>query len=148
MSFIDEDFSAYVIPYEYDSFYEARKDQIPYTGFSDKVSAYKRQSDGKKIPDNAYDRVNNESFHRLAVFLLFRCLENKNGEIPEIIMGEDGNFCLAEGSNLPVKTFKPNSERNAVAQLLYRWAKAFYEFREEADDLAFDRNVLLEIFCV
>ena len=75
-----------------------------------------------------------------------RCLENKKGEIPEIIMGEDGNFCLAEGSNLPVKTFKPNAGRGAVAQLLYRWAKAFYEFREEADDLAFDRNALLEIF--
>lgn len=76
-----------------------------------------------------------------------RALENKKGEIPEISINEAGKFCLPDDSPLPVKIFEPNRGRNAVTLLLYRWAKAFYEFRKEDEEaFHFDRKALMEIF--
>ncbi|MBQ1186706.1 MAG: hypothetical protein IIX54_03355 [Clostridia bacterium] len=75
-----------------------------------------------------------------------RELENKKGEIPEIVKDENGKLCLGKSSYLPVKEFNPNREHNAVSQLLYRWADAFYNFLENAEKDGFDRNALLEIF--
>lgn len=77
-----------------------------------------------------------------------RELENKSGQVPEVSLGPQGGFCLPEGSAFPVKTFMPNRERNAVAQLLYRWAEAFYGFKaeEKEEERAFDRKTLMEIF--
>ena len=75
-----------------------------------------------------------------------REIEKTMGNIPRV-KNENGALVLND-SELPVKSFNPNFNRNAVAQLLYRWANAFLGFKAGTSSTLSKKsfNILNEIF--
>lgn len=77
----------------------------------------------KRINDDGKKIVNEiENYIKIK-----RELESKGGEIPSVKKQENG--ILVSYPQLSITQFSPNFDYNVVAQLLYRWANAFLEFK-------------------